>query len=227
MALSHRLIISLAVSFLLSFFDWGNKALFPFKIFTTWLHECWHALIALILGATDIRIELNPDASGLTHYKIQDGKLKRACIACAGYLGASFSGCLILFLKVATEKHIEHWNIQAMITILCILITLSLIFWIRNLFGFLSTLILGIALGSLIYFPVLTPYSQPIILFLAIQTALNSLFDIRILFELKSSKGHMSDAHTLQKLFYLPHWVWAIAWLSISLMMMYFTLHLI
>jgi len=222
MSLSNRLEILLGLSFVLSFFSWGRRVLFPFQIFTTWVHECCHAAAALFLGGEAISITISPDGSGLTKYKIPKGNLRYGLIASAGYPGASMGGCLIFYLAVSTEKNSHYWNAHSMIIFLCSLITLSLLFWVRNLFGFISTLLLGLALAALNYAP-MEHYSHEILLFLSIQTALNALFDIRTLFGFKSSKSTISDAHVLQKLFYLPHWCWAISWLGLSLFMMFWT----
>ena len=212
---SERLVILLGLSLLLSFFSWGRRILFPFQIFTTWVHECCHALTALFLGGESIRITLSPDGSGLTQFKIPEGRLRNAIIASSGYLGASLSGCLIFYLAMN--------NAHFMIVFLCVLIGLSLLFWIRNFFGILSALLLGGVLYALNYSP-MNHYVHEVLLFLSIQTALNALFDIRTLFGYQSKKSNSSDAHILQKLFFLPHWCWAFAWLSLSLLMMYWTI---
>ena len=56
---------------------------------------------------------------------------------------------------------------------------------------------------------------------LAIQVALNSLYDIRVLFLID---GGPSDAATMARLFLLPSWVWATLWMLISLAMLGATL---
>ena len=209
----------LGLSLLLSFFSWGRRVLYPFQIFTTWIHECSHAVTAMILGGEDICITISPDGGGLTRYKIPKGTLKHAVIASAGYLGASLSGCFIFFLGVSAE-HSSQLNIRSLIIFLCTAVVLSLVFWIRNAFGFFSVLVLASALAALNYYPPAHHYAHEVILFLAIQTGLNALFDIRVLFGLGARGGVMSDAHTLQKLFFLPHYFWALIWLGLSILMM-------
>ena len=130
--------------------------------------------------------------------------------------GASVTGCLILILTMKNK------NIPSITLTLSVLIGLSLVFWVRNTFGMISVFVLGAAIFAL-HEPPLNRYAHEVLLFLAIQTALNALFDIRTLFSLGSSKHTGSDAHTLQKLFYLPYWFWAMAWLCISLLVMYQT----
>ena len=56
---------------------------------------------------------------------------------------------------------------------------------------------------------------------LAIQVALASVYDIRVLFLLDG--GH-SDAETMARLFLLPAWLWASLWMLMSVGMLTWTL---
>ena len=56
---------------------------------------------------------------------------------------------------------------------------------------------------------------------LAIQVALNSVYDIRVLFLIDRGQ---SDAATMARLFLLPSWVWATAWMLMSVAMLGATL---
>jgi hypothetical protein len=223
MHLFGRLGIFLALSFLLSFFRIGKTLLFPFQIFTTWLHECCHAGTALLIGGKSIQVTLAPDGSGLTHFKMSSGKIRQALVAASGYMGASLWGCALFALTLHSEKSASSFTPHAIAIVIISLITLSLIFWVRNLFGFLSLAIFALILFGLCEYSY-AAYTGSFLLFLAIQTALNALFDIRTLFSLGSSSKTTSDAHTLQKIFYLPYWLWAFAWLAFSLWMMWLTL---
>jgi hypothetical protein len=51
--------------------------------------------------------------------------------------------------------------------------------------------------------------------------ALNSVYDIRILFLIDRGQ---SDAATMTRLFLLPSWVWATTWMLISVVMLGATL---
>jgi hypothetical protein len=51
---------------------------------------------------------------------------------------------------------------------------------------------------------------------LAIQVALNAVFSIRTLFLVRGP----SDAETMARLFVLPAWFWAGAWMAISVAML-------
>ena len=56
---------------------------------------------------------------------------------------------------------------------------------------------------------------------LAIQVALNSVYDIRVLFLIDRGQ---SDAATMARLFLLPSWVWATMWMLMSVAMLGATL---
>jgi hypothetical protein len=56
---------------------------------------------------------------------------------------------------------------------------------------------------------------------LAVQVALDSVYDIRVLFLIHG--GH-SDADTMATLFVLPAWLWATAWMLMSIGMLSWTL---
>ena len=97
---------------------------------------------------------------------------------------------------------------------------LTLIFWMRNGFGFVVVLLWGIALITLgrVNIGVLSRF---VLGLLAIQVALNAVFDIRVLFMLH---GGRSDAETMASIFLLPAEVWASAWMLMSVALLAWTL---
>jgi hypothetical protein len=56
---------------------------------------------------------------------------------------------------------------------------------------------------------------------LAIQVALDAVYDIRVLFMVQ---GAHSDADAMAQLYLLPSWVWAGAWMTASVAMFAWTL---
>ncbi len=220
--ISRELAFVLGLSFFLSLFPLGRTILFPFQIFTTWAHECCHALTATILGGSSIKITIAANGSGLTHYNIVPNRIKKGIISSAGYLGTSALGCAIFYLTIHAGQPHSLFTPRTLAISLSAMMGISLLFWMRNALGFFSILLLGTALASLQYSD-FNRYTQTILLFISIQTALNALFDLRTLFTLGSSKSNTSDAHAMQKLFILPHWFWSLSWLVLSLFMMYET----
>jgi hypothetical protein len=201
---------AVAASLIISLTPWAPWLLYPFKLFTTWVHECGHAAAAVLVGGRVTSITIHADTSGLTESLVPAGRVARGFVASAGYLGAALVGCLLL---AATRA--ERWAHVILLGLgVCLLLTL--VFWIRNLFGALVILIWSVTLIALAR-QGLGPGVRVLLSLLAIQVALNAVYDIRALFLL----GHApSDARTMQGLFLLPSWIWATLWMAISVAML-------
>ena len=205
-----------AVSLVVSLTPWAPFLLYPFKLFTTWVHECGHALMTVMVGGRVTSIAIEPDTSGLTQSLAPTGRVARGLIASSGYLGAAAVGCLLMAAaRVEKRAHVILFGIGA-----CMLLTL--VFWMRNLFGFAVVLAWGIALIAFARGSVGSA-SRFFLGLLAIQVALNSVYDIRVLFQLDRRP---SDAATMARLFLLPSWVWASAWMLASVAMLGATLRM-
>jgi hypothetical protein len=211
---SMWLVIAAVVALGLSLTPWGQQVLYPFKLFTTWVHECGHAFMTLLVGGDVSSITIQPDTSGLTQSLVPNGRIARALIASSGYLGAAVFGCLLL-----ASTRIEKWS-HAIIWALGAIMIATLAFWIRNVFGF--AVVLGWAVALLLLARVRNnTASQFVLSLLAVQVALNAIYDIRVLFLVK---GVPTDAATMASLFVLPAWLWASLWMLISIAMLGLTL---
>lgn len=213
----------LAISFVASFSKWGARITYPLRIFSTWIHECAHALTATLLGASSVSMTLASDGSGLTRFKIAPSRLRQSIIASAGYLGTTISGCALLYL--AERRSIGSIAIGPKHTFLILagLTALTLIIWIRNAFGFFTVAALGALFSGIFYYPPLGKIAPHALLFIGIHTALHSLFDLKNLYRVGGSKSQESDAETLARLFFLPAWIWATLWLGIAIAVCYQT----
>ena len=205
-ASSRWLWMAAALSLAASLTPWGQVVLYPFKLFTTWVHECGHAAMTVLLGGSVQSITIQPDTSGLTSSRIPGSVLAAALVASSGYLGASIVGCVLL---AATRVH--RWAHRILYAI-GLLMLLSLVVWMRNVFSFAVVLAWGVALivlarrGN-------GAAAQFLLGFLAIQVALNAVFDIRVLFLIP---GSPSDAQSMARLFLLPAGLWASLWMCSS-----------
>jgi hypothetical protein len=206
--------IAAALSFGLSLTRWGALVLYPFRLFTTWVHECGHAVMTLLVGGHVSSIVIERNASGVTSSLIPQSRVAQGLVASAGYLGASIVGCALMI--AARRKRPAHgilWTIGAFMLV-------TLIIWLRNLFGIAVALIWSVALIALSR-NASGGVSSFVLSFLAVQVALNSVFDIRVLFLLHDAH---SDADTMARLFLLPSWTWASLWMLISTGMLTWTL---
>ena len=80
------------MSLVVSLTPWAQFLLYPFKLFTTWVHECGHALMTVLVGGRVTSITIEPDTSGLTQSLVPAGRVARGLVASAGYLGAAVVG---------------------------------------------------------------------------------------------------------------------------------------
>src|SRR5262245_34171917 len=85
-----------AVSLVVSLTPWAPFLLYPFKLFTTWVHECGHALMTVIVGGRVTSVTIEPDTSGLTRGLVPASRLAGGAVASSGYLSAAIVGCLLL-----------------------------------------------------------------------------------------------------------------------------------
>jgi hypothetical protein len=205
---------AVVVSLVVSLTPWAGFLLYPFKLFTTWVHECGHAVATLLVGGRVTSITIAPDTSGLTQSLVPAGRMARGFVASAGYLGAAAVGCLLM-----AATRVAKWGHVILLSIgVCMLVTLVL--WMRNLFGVVVVLAWGVALVTFARRS-MAHAVRFFLSLLAIQVALNSVYDIRVLFLIDRRQ---SDAATMEALFLLPSWVWATTWMLMSVTMLGATL---
>src|SRR5882762_8351060 len=122
--------VAVAVSLVVSLTPWSQFLLYPFKLFTTWVHECGHALMTVLVGGRVASITIEPDTSGLTRSLVPAGRVARGLVASSGYLGAAAVGCLLM-----AAARVEKWALVILLSLGAFML-LTLVFWMRNLFGF-------------------------------------------------------------------------------------------
>lgn len=206
--------LAAGVSLAISLTPWADAALYPFRLFTTWIHECGHALATVLVGGQVSWIVIQPDGSGLTASLVPDSRMPRAIVASAGYLGAALIGCLLIAAtRVQRRADVLLGGVGAFML-------LTLLVWIRNPFGAFVVLAWAVALLILARRG-LGQAARFLVGLLAIQVALNAVYDIRVLYLVDGS----SDAVTMARLFLLPAWMWATLWMGIAIAMLAGTLY--
>jgi len=206
--------VAIAASLAISLTPWALPLLYPFKLFTTWVHECSHALMTVLVGGRVTAVTIEPDTSGLTHSLVPAGRGARALVASAGYLGASLVGCLLL-AAARVERRARTILYGVGVSLL-----LTVVVWMRNVFGVVVVLAWGIALVSIARRRRMANALRFLLSLLAVQVALNSVYDIRALFLVDGP----SDAATMARLFLLPAWFWAAAWMLTGVAMLGWTM---
>ena len=193
---------------------WGPLALYPFTLFTTWVHECGHAMVAVVLGGAVRSITIQPDTSVLTRSLMPASLPAQAIVASAGYLTASVVGCLLLTAsRVDRRAKPILWSIGAVMLV-------TLVLWVRNLFGAVVVVLWALTLLFLGGKRATKGVAGFAISILAIQVSLDAVFDIRTLFFVRGA----SDAATMARLTGAPAWLWAAVWMAISVALLVSTL---
>jgi hypothetical protein len=170
--------------------------------------------MTVLVGGRVTSITIRPDTSGLTKSLVPASRMARGLVASSGYLGAAVVGCLLM-----ASTRVEKWAHVILLTLGAFML-LTLVLWMRNPFGVGVVLAWALALITLAQKGVANAVRFFLSL-LAIQVALNAVYDIRVLFLI----GHnQSDAATMARLFLLPSWVWATTWMLMSVAMLGATL---
>ncbi len=101
---SNRYLLGgLVVLVLLSNIPFGQYVLYPFELFSTWIHEVCHGLAALAVGGTFDELRLFSDTSGQALSNYVTSRPNLIIVASAGYIGTSFFGALLLILQRPTR----------------------------------------------------------------------------------------------------------------------------
>jgi hypothetical protein len=191
-----------------------RHVLYPFEIFSTWIHELCHGVAALMLGGKIYKLEIFPDTSGLAYSGIPNGD-RRGFVAAAGYQGTAIVGFLFLVFR-RTKRGPRTGTMIIACTML-----LSCILWVRNPFGFLFIFGMGLVLAGLAWW-IPSTYIRNIYIFIAITVCLNAITSIQNLFgsnQMVNGEPSTTDAHTMEEYVGLGYIFWAILWLVLAIVL--------
>lgn len=184
-----------------------------FKLFNTLVHEIGHVLTAIITRSRVHHITLSPDTSGQA--ATSSRKFAGIIISFAGYPFASGVGlALIWFVHQEQYTYILYGVIGV--------IVISLIFWIRNLFGILWLLVAGvITLGVLLYTDplVIEVYTKAIVAVIFVESFSSTITLLVIVFKDRKNAG---DARSLARETAIPEIVWSLVFIAIACIPIYF-----
>lgn len=202
---------------------YGWVALYPFKLFATWIHESAHAVMMVATGAGLDRLEIFRDTSGLAHPVRGVSVLAQALISSAGYMGTSLFGALFLVLG-RTDR-----GGRRVLLVVAAAMILTVILAVRNGFGAAAIGVEAIALAALALRGG-ERASAFMVSLLAAQSTINAVLDIRVLFAgstvVNGHAGRESDADAMARVVGGPSWLWAAAWLLWSFALFYAALRL-
>jgi hypothetical protein len=216
------LIIIIFVTLIVWQLPYGNLMLYPFTILGTWFHEMGHGIMAMLLGADFIRLELYANGSGLAVHSgnVWFGGLGRAMVAAAGPLGPTIAGAIFIMSSNNTKA------VKFLLIFLSIVMLLSVILYIRSLFGVLFISFFGILI---LYSAVKTNDNicKIMLQFLGVQSFASLYLSMGYLFSTGGSvngSSYMSDTGVIADNLFLPHWFWAGAIVIISVIIMLYSI---
>jgi len=193
---------------------WNSAVVYPLRVFVVFLHEVSHGLAATLTGGRIVAIGLTFDEGGVC---ITAGG-SRFLILNAGYLGSLFWGALFLVLSARTRASRE---ITMVVGGFVLVVTL---FYVRSLFGFLYGLLAGPALllaGAKLPRDLADDFLQTI----GVVSCLYAVWDVGS--DVVSRDVPGSDASALGMLTGIPGVLWGIAWIALSLVVVFFALRLV
>ncbi len=188
---------------------------YPLRLFVTIVHETAHALAALLTGGSVAYIQVRPDGSGLTATR---GGLA-PIISSAGYVGTVLYGGALLSWCRRPRRAKVALGATALLIAGMTLAFLRPVISFGFLIGMAWSVLLGIAFGV-----ASARVAQFLAGFLAVQSCLNALFDLKMLFALSATGDAPTDALAMQELTRIPALVWALLWSGISIGILIFAL---
>lgn len=195
---------------------WGHQVLYPFSILATWFHEMGHGVAAMLLGGRFETLLLHPSGGGVAQHSGQLwlGPIGRALVSAGGPLGAPLAGYGLLRLS---QKRLPR--VQLGLFLLGCALLLSVLLWVRTLFGVLAIGAWGIAIALIPLYG--APWVQYFALqFLSVQACISTFSRLDYLFtENCTIEGvsMVSDTGQMAKQLWLPYWFWGVLLAAISL----------
>lgn len=214
---SVRLVLGAsAVSLLLWFVPFVGLALYPIRLFVTYVHEICHALAAVATLGSVLEIELFWDTSGLTY---TSGGLQ-AVISSAGYVGTPLVGAALLLLS-ARRRTVRPALLAsgAALAVAALWLGGNMLAWLGGLGLGAALAVLGLKAG---------PRSARFALsFLAIQCILNALSDLKFLLWLSATSPAATDAQNMAEATYgvVPAAIWTLLWTVVALVILAVAVH--
>ena len=226
------LLIAATISVVLWFIPFAEFLTYPFRIFVTFIHEGGHALAALLTGNSVASLSVATNASGET-YTSQGGLISQVFISSAGYLGSMAFGALLLIL-------IRRAVAARIVLLACAIYVFGLtmifgfikpLFWMNAWSGIPFTLLAGlfISVGLVLIARFASArVATFFVSFLAVQSVLNALFDLKTVFFLSSpfAPSVHTDALNMSNATGIPAIFWTIVWIALALGLLWFVMRL-
>lgn len=190
--------------------------MYPFMIFSTWVHEMCHGLAAILTGGGVKELFVYHDGSGLAYTWTTGENWKRAFVASGGYVGtALLGGLLLLFRRTHRGPTIGLIGMAC-----CILLSVAM--YVRN--GFAIGILIAMAVVLLLCaWKLKARLVAYLYSFLAATCSFNAFTSIKQLFA--PGQGYVngqpvySDAHTVAEYAGGTYVMWATIWMVFAIIM--------
>jgi hypothetical protein len=226
------LLIAATISVVLWFIPFAEFLTYPFRIFVTFIHEGGHALAALLTGNSVASLSVATNASGET-YTTQGGIFSQVFISSAGYIGSmAFGALLLILIRKAVAARIVLLGCAIFVFSLTMIYGLiKPIFWMTAWSGIPFTLLAGSILSVgliLIARFASAKVATFFVSFLAVQSVLNALTDLKTVFFLSSpfTTAVPTDAVNMQQATGIPAIFWTVVWIAFALGLLWFAMRL-
>ena len=210
------LLISSAVIVAVWLIPYAEILVLPFKLFVTIIHEAGHALAALATFGDVNRISIDWVGNGVTETR---GGL-RFIVSSAGYVGTTIYGsALLLLLRSARYVRAAAMGTATLLLVITAFFAGNFPMWLVGLFFAVALLFVGIKCSIAV--------THFFMSFLAVQSLLNALQDLRVLLYLSMFEPSThTDAQNMATATngFLPAIIWAVLWALIALVILGFTL---
>lgn len=190
--------------------------LYPFMIFSTWVHEMCHGVAAILTGGGVKELFVYKDGSGLAYTWSTGENWKRATIASGGYVGTALLGALLLFFR-RTRRGPTIGLIGMGIAIL-----ISVAMYVRN--GFAIGILIAMAVVIILCaWKLQARFTAYLYSFLGATCSFNAITSIKHLFA--PGQGYVngepvySDAHTVAEYAGGTYVMWATIWMVFAIIM--------
>jgi hypothetical protein len=183
---------------------WLGWAVYPFRVFGTFVHELGHGLAAIATGGEFRRFSVSPDLSGLAW---SAGGI-RVVVSSAGYVGSAIFGGLLIAL------HARWLSARALLLGMGVAFGVLCLLFVRNLFGIVAALVLTAGLLAAGW-RLPAAWADELLKVLALTLILDGYNSLVTVFVL-AGNGAGTDADAMAQLTWLPAGFWAVAWMLVS-----------
>lgn len=189
-----------------------------FRNLNTMIHEFGHAVVTLLLSGRVLRIDLNPDHSGVTYSMFPSSSLwGMISVSLAGYILAALMSVLLFYLYYKRQAKAGLWLITAIAVV-------NVVFFVHQGFGFqwllglivlnAAVLFIGSRRGNGGFGAVMLKGYYLLIAFLILEES--ALSPLVLVFYSVTEPSAAGDAANLAELTGVPALVWSLLFTLVS-----------